>query len=77
MITRFLTRRRRAAATAERRERIRVLHAQLRHRYGGLGIADILRVAEQEGIATTWEEVSDVLHGNPYDRVLIRTGANR
>ncbi|WP_019061377.1 hypothetical protein [Streptomyces prunicolor] len=76
MITRFLTRhRRRAAATAERRDRIRTLHASLRARYGGLGIADILRVAEQEGISTTWEEIAEVLRGDPYDRV--RAGGRR
>ncbi|EGX57936.1 hypothetical protein SZN_20392 [Streptomyces zinciresistens K42] len=75
---RFLARRsRKAAATSERRGRIRVLHAQLRQRYGGLGIADVLRVCQQEGISTTWEEVRDVMQGDPWDRVRAVTESTR
>ncbi|GGX51557.1 hypothetical protein [Streptomyces noursei] len=74
---RLLTQRRRtAAAIAKRREAIRVLHSWLVQRYGGLGIADIVRVAGQEGISTTWEEVWDVIHGTPRERLVV-TGASR
>ncbi|MCX4699541.1 hypothetical protein [Streptomyces sp. NBC_01373] len=48
------------SAERERIAALRALIAWLLRRYGGLGIADIVRVAEKEGIPTTWAEVADL-----------------
>lgn len=45
----------------ESRRQVIALVAWIRDRYGNLGAADVLRVAQAEGIRTTYEEVFDVM----------------
>ncbi|MEJ8654869.1 hypothetical protein WKI65_44230 [Streptomyces sp. MS1.AVA.3] len=61
-------RQRRARVEEQRRQQVIGLIVWLRRRYGGIGAGDVERVARCEGIATSYDEIFELLRTLPAHR---------